>query len=82
MVEGKADGLGIVAVGDKTDPEARKLSIESGDAGYLEKPFAQADIIGIVQPLIARASSEGRLARQPRRKRLPDGISPAPGALL
>ncbi len=33
------ENIGIVAVSDRVDPEARKHSIRSGYAGYLEKPF-------------------------------------------
>lgn len=47
--------IGIIAVSDKVDPEARKHSVRDGCVGYLEKPIAQNDLIGLLQPLVAAA---------------------------
>lgn len=47
------ENIGIIAVSDRLDLEARKHSIASGYAGYLEKPFTQADLNKIIQPLIS-----------------------------
>jgi CheY-like chemotaxis protein len=47
--------IGIVAVSDKVDPEARKHSIRHGCVGFLEKPFAQADIVDLLHPAAVSA---------------------------
>jgi CheY-like chemotaxis protein len=49
--------IGIIAVSDKVDPEARQLSISAGYSGYLEKPIEEADIVKAIEPLLpARAA--------------------------
>jgi hypothetical protein len=44
--------VGIIAVSDKIDPEARKHSIRHGYVGYLEKPIAQNELLGLLRPLV------------------------------
>lgn len=44
-------GIGIVAISDKADPEARKHSIRHGYVGFLEKPFGHSEILDLIQPL-------------------------------
>ena len=43
--------VGIIAISDKIDPEARKHSIRHGYVGYLEKPIAQNELLGLLRPL-------------------------------
>ncbi len=45
--------IGIIAVSDRVDLEARKHAITSGYVGYLEKPFTQPDLNRIIQPLVS-----------------------------
>jgi CheY-like chemotaxis protein len=47
--------IGIVAVGEKADAEARQKSLEAGCSGFLERPFGQAELVGILQPMIGQA---------------------------
>lgn len=49
------ENIGIVAISDKIDPEARKHSIRHGYAGFLEKPIAQAELLGMLRPLVVPA---------------------------
>jgi two-component system, sensor histidine kinase len=44
--------VGIIAVSDKIDPEARKHSIRHGYVGYFEKPIAQNELLGLLRPLV------------------------------
>jgi len=50
--------IGIIAVSDKIDPEARKHSIRHGYVGYLEKPIVQNELLGLLRPLTAAATRE------------------------
>ncbi len=43
--------IGIIAVSDRIDPEARKHSIRQGCVGYLEKPLVQDELLGLLRPL-------------------------------
>jgi hypothetical protein len=45
------ENIGIVAVSDKVDPEARKHSVRHGCLGYLEKPIVQSELADLLQPL-------------------------------
>ncbi len=45
------ESIGIVAISDKIDPEARKHSVRDGCVGYLEKPIAPNDLAGLLRPL-------------------------------
>jgi hypothetical protein len=45
------ESIGIIAVSDKIDPEARKHSVRHGCLGYLEKPIVQSELVGLLQPL-------------------------------
>lgn len=47
------ENIGIIAVSDRVDLEARKHAFTSGYVGYVEKPFTQTDLNKIVQPLIS-----------------------------
>lgn len=49
------ENIGIVAMSDKIDPEARKHSIRHGYAGFLEKPIGQAELLGMLRPLVVPA---------------------------
>ena len=45
------ESIGIIAVSDKIDPEARKHSVRHGCLGYLEKPIVQSELVALLQPL-------------------------------
>jgi CheY-like chemotaxis protein len=45
-------GIGIIAVSDKIDPEARKHSVRHGCVGYLEKPIVQNELVGLLGRLV------------------------------
>jgi CheY-like chemotaxis protein len=42
--------IGIVAINNQVDAEARQGSLNAGYAGYVEKPFTQPDIAQFLQP--------------------------------
>jgi len=47
---------GIIAVNDSPDTEARKGFLASGCVGYLEKPYGQAELIKVIEPLLMPVS--------------------------
>jgi two-component system, sensor histidine kinase len=49
------ESIGIIAISDKIDPEARKHSIRHGYVGYLEKPIVQNELLGLLRPLVVTA---------------------------
>jgi len=49
------ESIGIIAVSDKADPEARKHSARDGCIGYLEKPILQNELAGLLRPLVVAA---------------------------
>jgi hypothetical protein len=48
-------GIGIILVTDKADQETRKQPIQHGWAGFLEKPYGQAEVLKLIEPLMATA---------------------------
>jgi len=50
-----ASGIGIILVTDKADQETRKQPIQHGWAGFLEKPYGQAEVLKLIEPLMATA---------------------------
>ncbi len=52
------ESIGIVAVSDTVDPEARKRLLASGCGGFIEKPYGQKELRELVQPLLTPAEPE------------------------
>jgi CheY-like chemotaxis protein len=49
------ENIGIIAVSDKIDPEARKHCLRHGYVGYLEKPIVQNELFDLLRPLVVPA---------------------------